>query len=45
MKEEEITFEALEKTIRDLKGKIKVISVMVEDLERKIKEIRSTHED
>ena len=39
MKEEEITLEALEKTIRDLKGKIKVINAMIKDLEESIKKI------
>ena len=36
---EEITFEALEKTIRDLKGRIKVINAMIKDLEESIKKI------
>ena len=37
---EEITFEALEKTIRDLKGRIKVINAMIKDLEESIKRIK-----
>jgi len=39
MKEEEITFKALEKTIRSIERKMNIINAMIKDLEESIKKI------